>query len=556
MIGRTELKQITFEIKSFNDIPSLSALQKIATKIDLILPRYEAEERSLQGKTTIFGDLSESLQAVSRKITASLPWFIRIANVFHCWETDEQKLLRSMLSHLNLSINRAAKSLFSSFKFSINKACASRVLSAADSSTRHKINECAFRILRGTSKDLSGLDSNLDGACVPNVLTRYAKNVTNFLNRFKEEMALEQVKLLENAQKLLTEAAKLSFEQINRYDFLTIDLNSIPDEMEADLSFEIEERIDALEIGSRLLVPGGYGKKSLGHAVLYEIRRESSNSYRFTVFNTGAGAELGQGFFGYLGILFTGKVGKISFPASKCALMDQSFWIHLFSFLTIPSEDNSMTRIYDLLSKHFSQKYGAEPEILEAHELQQWGNCSFECIAAYMESILPQDLSLCLQKYMVLEAIEELKNLLPEAKREKLLNKFTIRLLEQESSEALHRIANKVKQFWQSNQELHIANHLLQQSALREPSQLSSLLEKKMQRIEELNEQISKGFFSWIFADPALVQERDELQRELSLCEEELRKKNPGASLKDGSSELFSWLRFWLQRHALFAKIA
>lgn len=301
------------------------------------------------------------------------------------------------------------------------------------------------------------------------------------------------------------------------------------------------------------LYRGGYRSEQSGHAVLYEILRIDANSYRFTVCNTGAGAELEQGFFGLLGILFTGKVGKVSYLVPKEAVMDQNFWIDLLSFDTTASPDHSMQKVFELFRDHFTNKYGAEPEIGDKHELQGWGNCTFECIAAYMESLLPGDLSCCLQQYMVHEANRDLSTLLPKGKKERLFNSFTLALLEEESSKAVKRTADKIKEFWQSNQPFWIAHQLYTQG-VSDVSQFSSLLEKKFLRIKEIDEKIGDGWISWALADSALWQEREALSRELALYEQELQKSHPGTPLRSGMHELFSQLQCWWKRYALSVK--
>ncbi len=553
MISRNELKLITHEINSFVDAPTPPYLKKISEQIDLVLPRFEKEERSLRGKAEVLGNLSKLLQAVAGRISALLPWHVRIANYFHFWETEEQILLRSMISRLGLSLKRSARSYFGECKFSLNNGYVSRILKDDQCSAMHRIRECAFRVLRGSNKNLANLDSKINGAPFSNVLHRYVKSIEDFLTRFKADMTEQQIDILENALGLMQVAAKIAFEQTLQMDLLGIGINSFPKEREADLSYETEEHIDALEVGSRLLLPGGYRSEKSGHAVLYEILRIDENNYRFTVCNTGAGAELEQGFFGLLGILFTGKVGKVSYLVPKEAILDQDFWIDLLSFETIASSDHSMQKVFELFRDHFTNKHGAEPEIGEKHELQGWRNCTFECIATYMESLLPEDLSCCLQQYMIHEANQELSTLLPQAKKEKLFNSFTLALLEKESSKALKRTADKIRQFWQSNQPFWIANRLYAEG-VSDCSQFSNLLEKKILRIKEIDEQVGSGWISWALADSALWQEREALSRELALYEEELQKSHPGTPLGNGMSELFSQFQCWMKRYALSAK--
>jgi hypothetical protein len=56
---------------------------------------------------------------------------------------------------------------------------------------------------------------------------------------------------------------------------------------------DIQNKIDGLAIGERILVPGGWSKylNDEGHAMMFEVRRDGDDEYSFTIYNSGAGIE-------------------------------------------------------------------------------------------------------------------------------------------------------------------------------------------------------------------------------------------------------------------------
>ncbi|MGM0440417.1 MAG: DUF3638 domain-containing protein [Chlamydiota bacterium] len=143
-----------------------------------------------------------------------------------------------------------------------------------------------------------------------------------------------------------------------------------------------------------LLIPSGWSKKPLGHAMLLKVKKESDGNYSLYVYNTGAGLEYHpsetlHGDFRYEPII---KYGHLS----EEEICDQQFWTAISELQTIyyTARDErknriSATTIYGNLLSRFSKKKvdteGSEKLLIAP---QKAGTCAFRSPELYLRAFL------------------------------------------------------------------------------------------------------------------------------------------------------------------------
>ncbi len=173
-----------------------------------------------------------------------------------------------------------------------------------------------------------------------------------------------------------------------------------------ELSEQIIKKVQALEAGQSVLIPGG----SLRHVVLYEIKREPGGSFQFSVYNTGAGVErhwlLPERENQIIRVQGVYKIHSISkermcFPLFlekllKFEVMDNVYWMEF-------SEE-----LYDELLPQLDgvrERLPSDPN--QFMTPQRSGTCTWKAICAYLRYNMP---SLSDYKQLLLRARSQVFN--------------------------------------------------------------------------------------------------------------------------------------------------
>ena len=294
-----------------------------------------------------------------------------------------------------------------------------------------------------------------------------------------------------------------------------------------------------MPISHRLLICGGYQNSESGHGVIYEIYREAESLYRFTIINTGEGADIGQS-------KTMNEASPVTWLAPKETVCNEWLWEQLFYYNKNRSDAHSMHCIYDDLQGHFIQ-YESKPEFLPKHPTQSWGSCAFEPLLIWTKSVFPKDLGLAFHLYLVLQASRELKTLLPAAQKWRKLQDSTVELIINQSVETLQKLKAESKALWSSHPTYGIAQRLSQEGHLKDPEALRECIKNKILRKAALEKKMVQ--------EPSLRPEWETLRDELTICENELEKRLSGESLLNGIQELFSALQDILRKCALHQEI-
>lgn len=301
--------------------------------------------------------------------------------------------------------------------------------------TLNRIKECAFRVFAGSKFNPAAKDPSLSGSNQLSTLPCLSRDLQSYLKLFQACHTEQEICLLKKATGLLKEANDLY------YEIAVSGLNNIlhgTSYDEPQLALNLVKRIGELEVGSRILVPGGYANRtSYGHKILFEVVRENQTDARFNIFNTGEGAYIDR----------NKKAHPISFLVSKEAVQDVGFWRKLTHFSIGKSKASTIGDVYGCILEHFVHRHGVKPELLFKHSPQVWDSCAFEPFLVWLKSYLPKDLYRAFRLHMVQKACEELQTLLPLAKESRILQPETIDLIEWQSKETLARLAKKTAPF-------------------------------------------------------------------------------------------------------------
>lgn len=155
----------------------------------------------------------------------------------------------------------------------------------------------------------------------------------------------------------------------------------------------IAQKVQDMPQGKTMLLPGGWqGQQGeTGHAMLYRITRISYTTFRFELYNTGAGLELHPQALMEDRLLY-GQ--KIEHAVSVEKMTDPFFWREYYELYREPAkigwpiEGNQLYHWLDKLVENFVEK--AHETTLSFKEMglrrpQRAGNCTFECLLAYLK---------------------------------------------------------------------------------------------------------------------------------------------------------------------------
>jgi hypothetical protein len=154
-----------------------------------------------------------------------------------------------------------------------------------------------------------------------------------------------------------------------------------------------------------LIIPGGYKGKMAGHAVLYQIERQSADKFAVTVINTGEGAPGAP-------IIKNNKVFVIDKRFSGVTLAQLKACLpQLLKWNAGSDRTGSMDKIYMMLSSTF---IGAEEGCGRKHLEQVSGTCSVRCLVSWMYGKMGKDAYRQFHLIMIERTIEaaekEIKN--------------------------------------------------------------------------------------------------------------------------------------------------
>jgi hypothetical protein len=300
--------------------------------------------------------------------------------------------------------------------------------------------------------------------------------------------------------------------------------------------------MEGLKIGESAIVPGGYFGAEGGHGVIYEVKREGEDLFRFSLFNTGEGALFGQGWFGSLRAAWNHRVAAVSFKGlSKEAVTAPSFWIDLLNIATQNDAEHSMERVHNRLLTHLVEKHKAKQELLEAHELQTWGTCAFDSVMCYLQWKLSKKVFAAFDLFIMNEAKGRLGTLLLEANVEKTFTKPTLDLIERKAKTAIDAHKEDYRDLFLQDKEWLLAKEIV--PLLSDQNNLQSHVDSLLKRQRSLERKTGIRWYSDFLADPKLVERRQAVSKQIQGLSAWLKTINPDARIERDAELLTPHLR-------------
>lgn len=407
--------------------------------------QYYLVEKSLTARVETLQQLSSSLRSLSTRISPPKSFSQRILYQLGIGLNPTEKQLWKTIRKVEQTkqepylLVRILKKIRDVFVRSLVNLC----LYFLDG-TENKIKQCAFRTVKNLKfREMNLIDDRLHGATFTLTSESLQNDLEQFLKIQGPSLARDQIKSLEEilaqlkfSHSLYYETALLGSVFYSQSDFET---------KLADLSYEIEKKVLQLEIGQNVMIPGGYSgrasAKTTGHAVIYEIARTGTEEFQFAIYNTGEGAEFGKGWWEIFKMVWNWAAKPVAFCHLPLqAVIDPSFLIGLLRFHTGHFEDKKKDPIKALLShiqNHCQITHKGTRAFLPANNLQSWGSCAFDSILCYIKAHLSPELFQSLETFMASKARKELDTLLSKAGDSKLLDQYTIDLIDRKSREIL-----------------------------------------------------------------------------------------------------------------------
>jgi hypothetical protein len=435
-----------------------STITSLAKNVLEKLNLYLKEEKSLKGCIDTVQHLVNALNGLRDKSLNPDREKSLISTV-----REATRLLDSATQKMDLERKFLEKSL-NHFYDEMNKFLGSLI---------KKIKEGAFRTIKNIGFRDQKSTNILEGSIQMASFLSLKQDLEHFVSSYGESLTEQQRSQIAETLPMLQSGADLDGKVVY-LKYLSV--NGVADEVIeaqiADLAYEIETSIEKLEVGQSLIVPGGYFLPNEGHSVLYEIKRARDKEYHFSIFNTGMGAEFGQEFLTKSQILLNIPVQSrvpLFTDLPKEAVTDQKFLMDLMRF-RIKSTPDQMNAVHQAILKQLTEKYLGKQAVREQHDLQTWGTCTFDSVAAFLEYQLPPSLFIPFQYDMMLRSRGDLNSLLSQGKESNVFDATTLDFIDKKSCETISEWKKKFEKYCNPTGDLAVARYMYEKKIHDEKS--------------------------------------------------------------------------------------
>ncbi len=406
---------------------------------------YDRVERSPHRRVEVLGDLSNALRRLATRVggvKSSPQKMLACANI---GLSEPEKRLWTYINEIEVYRDKKTRFFLIRVIHAIWECFAKSIcrltLWAYSNDPSYQFRECAFRTVKnvGTLEGLF-LDPKIHGAPPTLPYRSIQRDLEQFIGEQGSSLWAEEVGQIRVVLEQLKGAEEISFDQMWTAFAGKLHSAETLEEKVADLAYKIEKRVGRLRVGQSLPLPSGYVNEKIGHGIVIEILRTSPSAFQLAIYNTGDGADLGQGLWGTLQMfLWDWKTAVVAFQnLSEEAVSDQSFLVDLLHFMIDrTSETKSMNALFSKIQEHCVNRHHATQARLHRHELQSWGTCAYDSIRSYLKAKLEPSLFDRLEAYTTRKAYQQLRELFPQMRQSRAFNPATLDLFERKAQEAV-----------------------------------------------------------------------------------------------------------------------
>lgn len=420
----------------------IDSVNQMCQSLQQRVAKYVAKDESLLGKIETLSDLSSSLSQISSKAYSLKPWYKKVLSVFGLGLSDSEKSIKQVKSTVDSHIRqfRDEKSYIESGESKIMQFFGIKIrdtllsaLSSHSTEPKRELIKNAFRVVKEVdSVTQVFLDQKFGGAQWSDATHEIRQDFEDFYNLLSPELKKEAAPFLrtlrftEELGKHITVCASLMHMKRIGHPLLTdTQIDRYIRQQSADIAYVIEKAVKALPVGESIVIPGGYSDAEGGHAVSTKIKKIEPGQCQIACYNTGLGAEEGQGFFGTIAMYMTWNVKVPTFePVPVRTAVKQAMLINLLDLT--PKDWQPPIKVRNFMQ---NAKVPVAETPKDSIRLQTWGTCSFDSVLSYLSHDVPSGLFLLYQLHSMQNANERIKAALPTAEQENYFNSATIDLL-------------------------------------------------------------------------------------------------------------------------------
>jgi len=418
---------------------------------------------SLRGRVEAYRNLSKGLRKVANHIHGSKSLWQKFLSIFSPLSAKEKRF-QKVHSAVNRALNSARSKehrlwvgeslvlrFFNLFGLNVKYVC-KKTLNTHRESLRGRVKAAAFRVLGDNAIN----SKQIDGEDPYNAVRNIQNDIRNFIAEMKTHLTNKQLANLGSINENLEKASLLLLDlSVVRLfgklpDIFAETFDNLPNifaetsdkrqERVKDIAKMVRQRIENLLPQQNMIIPGGYGCKQGGHAVIYNVRKELNGKFTFTIVNTGAGLGHFSGFFSNLYSQFSEKYHDYEIP--NLTLDDVANEEFLEKMLDVPiKDDGSVKKMYEPILKYLAKNNEANIVKGRYHWSQKNGTCAHDSVICWMESMMDPQLFQALLLFMTKKGLMNLKDLTSSSKNGGLSNnelgneeKFSPYLLEKVKS--------------------------------------------------------------------------------------------------------------------------
>lgn len=364
---------------------------------DLVEGCFEAlkgGDLSTENRAKIMKDLGTQIKNYKSRVYRSKKWYQKIGSWFGIISDGEKKLNRvakqvKVEKKTNIAAKEEIQRIHSVF---VN---IQETNLASETQQQKKVY---MRIFSGVGTE-AVRNENLEGFTQSGGIKSFIDDLTTY-NASLDESQVGLKSDIEKKIELLTKAYHISTmrEFANNKRTSVEDKQVLLKELQLHVYEEIQELAENGAVGDQILIPGGYEKSSIGHAVLYQVVKTSENKCSFTIINAGDGAKESNSLKGngasflnaFSQTIFGSNVVRelvkdIKYNNVNFNDLDQPFLKSIFEQQFHLEEKDPMgvvkTRIDEALTKNSQVKKSEGRE----HSAQEIGSCTFKSVSSWLK---------------------------------------------------------------------------------------------------------------------------------------------------------------------------
>lgn len=464
------------------------------------IAKYVVKDQSLLGKIETLDSLSSSLGEISHKAYSVKPWYKKIISFFGLGLSDSEKSIKKVKSTVDSQIRkfRHEKSYIESgeddvqqfFNFKIRDTVLNSLTIHSIDPKRQLIKN-AFRVVKEIDPLTQlFLDKKFGGAQWADSTKEIRQDFEAFHNLLSPDLQKETAPFLrtlqlaeELAKHITVSATLMHMKRIGHPLLSDTQIERYIRQQSADMAYIIEKAVKALPVGESVVIPGGYSDEKGGHAVSTKIKKTAPGTCEVACYNTGLGAEEGQGILGTLSMIVTWNVKVPTFePVPLRTAVKQAMLINLLDLT--PTDWQPSIKVRNFMK---NAGYPVAETLKDSIRLQTWGTCSFDSIMSYLSHDVPSGLFLLYQLHSMQNAHQKIQDALPTAEQENYFNSVTLELLKNNPAKTISQHKELVRK---------ILNNFFEHAETLPENQ--SALKERLKNLETLKKEQAKYNFSFM----------------------------------------------------------